>query len=60
MLFRSTAKDKYFDGKFDLTRLEEALNHFGRQGWTVKSMSTPHIKGFSVALEETIVVLLER
>ena len=55
-----TAKDKYFDGKFDLTRLEEALNHFGRQGWTVKSMSTPHVKGFSGALEETIVVLLER
>jgi hypothetical protein len=55
-----TPKDKYFDGKFDLTRLEEALNHFGRQGWMVKSMSTPHVKGFSGALEETIVVLLER
>ncbi len=55
-----TPKDKYFDGKFDLTRLEEALNHFGRQGWTVKSMSTPHVKGFSGGLEETIVVLLER
>ena len=55
-----TAKDKFFDGKFDLARLEEALNHFGRQGWTVKSMSTPHVKGFSGALEETIVVLLER
>jgi hypothetical protein len=55
-----TPKDKYFDGKFDLARLEEALNHFGRQGWTVKSMSTPHVKGFSGGLEETIVVLLER
>jgi hypothetical protein len=55
-----TPKDKYFDGKFDLARLEEALNHFGRQGWTVKSMSTPHVKGFTGALEETIVVLLER
>ena len=42
-----TAKDKYFDGKFDLTRLEEALNHFGRQGWTSRSMSTPHVKGFT-------------
>jgi hypothetical protein len=55
-----TPKDKYFDGKFDLARLEEALNHFGRQGWTVKSMSTPHVKNFTGALEETIVVLLER
>jgi transcription elongation factor Elf1 len=55
-----TPKDKYFDGKFDLARLEEALNHYGRKGWTVKSMSTPHIKNFSGVLEETIVVLLER
>jgi hypothetical protein len=55
-----TPKDKFFEGKFDLPRLEEALNHFGRQGWSVKAMSTPHLKGFSGALEETIVVLLER
>jgi hypothetical protein len=55
-----TPRDKFFDGKFDLARLEEALNHFGRQGWTVKSMSTPHVKGFTGVLEETIVVLLER
>jgi uncharacterized protein (DUF983 family) len=55
-----TSRDKFFEGKFDLPRLEEALNHFGKQGWTVKTMSTPHLKGFSGALEETIVVLLER
>ncbi len=55
-----TPRDKFFDGKFDLARLEEALNHFGRQGWIVKSMSTPHVKGFTGVLEETIVVLLER
>jgi hypothetical protein len=55
-----TPKDKYFDGKFEVTRLEEALNHYGRQGWIVKAMSTPHVKGFSGVLEEWIVVLLER
>ena len=55
-----TPRDKFFDGKFDLARLEEALNHFARQGWRVKSMSTPHVKGFTGVLEETIVVLLER
>jgi len=55
-----TPKDKVFDGKFDLARLEEALNHFGRQGWVVKAMSTPHLKNFSGVLEETIIVLLER
>jgi hypothetical protein len=55
-----TPRDKIFDGRFDLTRLEEAINHFARQGWVVRSMLIPHIKGFSGALEETIVVLLER
>jgi hypothetical protein len=55
-----TPRDKIFDGRFDLTRLEEALNHFAKQGWVVRAMLTPHIKGFSGALEETIVVLLER
>jgi hypothetical protein len=55
-----TPKDKYFDGKFELGRLEDALNHYGRQGWIVKAMSTPHVKGFSGAPEEWIVVVLER
>jgi hypothetical protein len=55
-----TPRDKIFDGKFDLTRLEEALNHFARQGWTAKSMLTPHVKGFTGAMEEVIIVLLER
>jgi hypothetical protein len=55
-----TAKDKYFEGKFDLSRLEEALNHFSRNGWAVKAVMTPQIKGFSGAYEETIVVVLER
>jgi hypothetical protein len=55
-----TPRDKIFDSRFDLTRLEEALNHFAKQGWSVRAMLTPHVKGFSGALEETIVVLLER
>jgi hypothetical protein len=55
-----TPKDKYFDGKFELSRLEDALNHYGRQGWIVKAMSAPHVKGFSGAMEEWIVVVLER
>lgn len=55
-----TPKDKIFDGKFDLARLEEALNHYARQGWTVKAMSIPHIKNFAGVFEETLTVLLER
>jgi len=55
-----TSKDKYFDNMFDMTRLEEALNHFAKQGWTVKAMTLPHIKGYGGVTEETVVVLLER
>jgi hypothetical protein len=55
-----SSKDKIFDNRFDLARLEEVVNQFARQGWVVKAMSTPHVKGFSGAPEETIVVLLER
>ena len=55
-----TSKDKYFDGRFDLTRLEEAMNHFAKQGWTVKAMTLPHIKGYGGVTEETVVVLLEK
>ena len=55
-----TSRDRYFDGKFDLARMEEALNHFGRLGWVAKSMVIPHLKGYSGALEEVIVVMLER
>lgn len=55
-----TQKDKWFDGKFDLTRLEGALNHYAGLGWTVRAMSTPHIMGFSGGPREEIVVLLER
>jgi hypothetical protein len=55
-----TQKDKFFDGKFDLTLLEQALNHYARQGWIVRSMATPHIAGFSGGAREELVILLER
>jgi hypothetical protein len=55
-----TSKDKLFDGKFDLARLEEVLNQFAKQGWTAKAMTLPHIKGYGGVAEETVVVLLER
>ena len=55
-----TSRDKIFEGKFDLARLEEALNHYARQGWTAKSMLVPHMKNFTGVLEEVIVVMLER
>jgi ribosomal protein S27E len=55
-----TSRDKCFEGKFDLARLEDALNQLARLGWAAKTMTTPHLKGYSGALEEVVVVLLER
>jgi hypothetical protein len=55
-----TSKDKIFDGKFDLARLEEALNHFAREGWIVKAISNPQVKNFTGGMQEEIVVILER
>lgn len=54
-----TPRDRYFEGKFDLARLEEALNHFARDGWVVRGMATPHVVGFQGEKEE-LVILLER
>jgi hypothetical protein len=54
------SRDKLFEGKFDVARLEEALNYFARQGWIVKAMSTPHLKDFGGGTKEEVVILLER
>jgi len=55
-----TSRDKIFEGKFDISRLEDALNHYGRLGWTAKSMCLPHVKNFQGTMQEAVVVLLER
>jgi hypothetical protein len=54
------SRDKIFEGKFELARLEEVLNYLARQGWVVRAMTTPHLKGFGEGTKEEIVVLLER
>jgi hypothetical protein len=55
-----TQKDKWFEGKFDLPRLEEAINHYAQRGWKVRSMTTAQVAGFSGGIKEELVVLLER
>ncbi|MFO0909408.1 MAG: hypothetical protein U0794_13830 [Isosphaeraceae bacterium] len=54
-----TPKDKYFEGKFELDKLEEYLNLLARQGWVVRGMATPHVNIFG-SEKEQLVVLLER
>lgn len=55
-----TSRDKIFEGKFEIARLEEVLNQLARQGWTAKSICLPHLKNFQGAMAEEVVVLLER
>lgn len=55
-----TSRDKIFEGKFDLCRLEDAINHYAREGWVAKSMCLPHVKNFQGTMHEEVVVLLER
>jgi hypothetical protein len=55
-----TTKDRWFEGKFDLPRLEEALNYYASQGWVVRAMANPHVTGFSGGPREEIVILMER
>jgi len=55
-----SSRDKIFEGKFDLPRMEEVINQMAREGWTAKSMCLPHTKNFQGAIQEEVVVLLER
>lgn len=52
-----TQKDKWFSGKFDPERLEQAINAYAAQGWRVISCATAKIPGFTATREEMIVVL---
>ncbi len=55
-----TPKDKIFDNKFDLARLEEVINAFALNGWIVRSMTTAQVTAFSGGMREELLVLLER
>ncbi len=50
-------RDKWFGGRFDAERLEEALNFLAGQGWTVRSMAAGSLISGN---REELVVLLER
>jgi len=54
-----THKDKWFSGKFDPERLEQALNAYAAQGWHVKGIATASFPSL-VGNREELVVVLER
>jgi len=55
-----TQRDKWFEGKFELPRMEEAINYYAKQGWTVRSLTSTQVTGFSGGPREELVVLFER
>ena len=52
-----TQKDKWFAGKFDPERLEDAINFYAGEGWSVRGVSTPLYTGVGGKREEVLVVL---
>src|SRR5688572_8379866 len=38
-----TQKDKWFSGKFDPEKLEQALNAYAKQGWKMKGVATANM-----------------
>ena len=53
-------KDKWFSGKFDPQRLEQAINSYAQQGWVVKAAFSAEIPGIFSASREEAIVILER
>ena len=52
-----TQKDKWFSGKFDPQRLQDALNAYAQQGWRLVTCATADIPGFGAARQEFIAVM---
>jgi hypothetical protein len=52
-----TQKDKWFTQKFDPEKLEQALNAYADQGWSLRGVTTADIPGFGGNRNELIVVL---
>lgn len=53
-------KDKWFSGKFDPSRLEEALNAYAKQGWQVVSCASADINTLLGGARQEMVIILER
>jgi hypothetical protein len=55
--FVLTMKDKWFSGKFDPQKLQDALNAYAQQGWRLVSCATADIAAFGGARQEFIAVM---
>jgi hypothetical protein len=57
-----TQKDKWFSGKFDPEKLEQAMNAYAEQGWRVVSCATADIPsfGFGSNARQEFITVFER
>ena len=52
-----TQKDKWFSGKFDPLKLEEAINAYAKEGWVVVTCATATFPGIMAGREELVTVM---
>lgn len=55
-----TQKDRWFGGKFDPNRVEEALNAYAQEGWRLSEAVTASFPGFMSGNREELIIILER
>ncbi len=55
-----TQKDRWFGGKFDPLKVEEALNAYAQEGWRVAATATASFPAFFSGNREELIVILER
>src|SRR5262245_10501579 len=55
-----TQKDKWFSGKFDPARFEEALNAYASEGWRVCTSASASFPGFFSVNRNEVIVVLQR
>ncbi|MCF7930796.1 MAG: DUF4177 domain-containing protein [Acholeplasmataceae bacterium] len=53
-----TQKDKWFSGKFDPQKLEDALNAYSEQGWELVTCATADIPALGIARQEFVAVMV--
>ncbi len=53
-------KDKFFGGKFEPKKVEDALNAYAAEGWRVASTATASFQTMLSGNREELIVILER
>ncbi|MBC2602279.1 DUF4177 domain-containing protein [Puniceicoccus vermicola] len=55
-----TLKDKWFSGKFDPEKLEQALNAYAEEGWRVVATATAEVAAMFGSDRDEMITILER